>query len=734
MTTEKRISYQIEQQFPAIYRESGRELVDLVKEYYKFQETDPNQGLYNSRRMFEYRDIDTTLNNMLLFFNRAFLDDLPFNEKNTRFIVKNILDLYRRRGTQEGLELFFQLFFQEEITVYYPARDILKPSHSNWTRGIYIQMFPNDNIFTSETGKQYDYGDIIGRTVSGSISKAISVVDKINFLVLNKSKIPVLYLDDMSGSFVGFDELLCSIDGEIVNFGTVYGAMNSVFVDLDFNGTTGNKIGDKLNVVSDYGVGGVVEVSDTTTTFSGQISYEVEEGGFGFSKENTRLLVSDQVLFLPNRDLQFDILETLQDQFGNSGIITGQGINSVGVKMDTGDEFSLSSVITKYDSESNTSIEITGINRITSKNTSSPGPLFPDVGGPLSVKLDEIENPETIQIITDVIGNFLDVPLDSSDYNTIPPALTAMSGNTTPTTISTPLSDAFDLSGYTIGTIKRFINIDPGEDYDTDVFAVAIDEIIRQFEKRDQVLVLSSSATNLKVGGIITQGSKRGKIKAVSDSVVTVIPYSFSGFDKDQNVVYEGQEFDVLGISLDYTSRPLGINSVISTNTDFGIGKITNVAVSDSGFGYIDGSEAFLTDNEGNIEARGTIRARSQGKTAGFWTNFNSHLNGYTQTVANEGTDQYFNSGKFIQDSDFYQEYSYQIKSQLNINEYSDLVKDNIQVAGTKLFGELDINQKYDVSTSARSSISLVVDRKEKAADCSTEISELRVLILRDNP
>jgi hypothetical protein len=40
MNIEKFIAYQIEKQFPSIYREDGRELIDLIKYYYEFLEND----------------------------------------------------------------------------------------------------------------------------------------------------------------------------------------------------------------------------------------------------------------------------------------------------------------------------------------------------------------------------------------------------------------------------------------------------------------------------------------------------------------------------------------------------------------------------------------------------------------------------------------------------------------------------------------------------------------------
>jgi len=163
---EKSISYFINQQFPAIYRENGPELVQLVKDYYKFMETETNQSTYVSRRFYDYKDIDTTIKSLLVFFQKKYLADLELKESIVPFLVKNVLDLYRRKGTKAGIELFFATFYNEyDIDIVYPASKILKPSNSEWKTGTFLQMFPNDNLFYSKTSKEYTYSDLISKTL-----------------------------------------------------------------------------------------------------------------------------------------------------------------------------------------------------------------------------------------------------------------------------------------------------------------------------------------------------------------------------------------------------------------------------------------------------------------------------------------------------------------------------------------------------------------------------------------
>jgi hypothetical protein len=276
MNIEKFVAYQIEKQFPSIYREDGRELIDLIKYYYEFLENDiaafyiegtrivngvaesftetgtrlvnnvlqkfadrteaeqrlfylktlpsysnlvlkedKNQSVYNNRRLFEYRDIDNTLESMVIFFKNKYMKDLPLDRDNTRFAVKNILDLYRRRGTSEGVELFFRLFYNESIEIYYPAEAILKPSSSSWNSGIFLQLYPTEIE---------NLRDLTGRSIYGSVSKAEAVVDRILFILVNNVLTPILYLGNVRGTFVGFDDIYSFINGNTVNFGRVYGS------------------------------------------------------------------------------------------------------------------------------------------------------------------------------------------------------------------------------------------------------------------------------------------------------------------------------------------------------------------------------------------------------------------------------------------------------------------------------------------------------------------------------
>jgi len=713
MQIEKLISFHIEKQFPAIYREDGQELVQFVKEYYKFMETNENQSLYNGRRMFEYRDIDTTLERMLLFYKNKYLSELPFDSQTIRIVVKNILGLYRRKGTLEGLELFFTLFYNESIKVYYPSKNIFKPSDSEWKSGNYLQLSPNSGLFTStKTDITYTYGDIVGKIIIGETSRARATVDKINFVILNNSFTPIIFVNDNTGEFIGSEGIICEIDGIPINFGRMYGSFTSIEIDNSYNGTTGNNIGDLVTFqTSPDGFGAKGLVTGVTENFTGVVSYSVEDGGWGYSIDSTKLLVSNQIIFLDNDGGKFELLETLEDNLGNRGAIIGQNDISIGVRMEPGDEFVESNTIIISTTDRDVNVDIQDLSgetliRIVAKNETSPGALYPDTANTSDVIVGEITNEETVSLIFDVIGNFTDVTLDALNYNSSP-ALIPMSGNTDPITIDTPLEDAFDLTPVELGTIVRFDNINPGADYVNDVFATAFDTRISLFSRRLQQITLEAVPATLGIGSEILQNGIGAKVLDLVNNTITIRPYTYYGFDSIAPIEFGGDQWNIVSVSTDFNSEIAGFNSAINADTEFAVGKITNVKIIDSGYGYINDIEANIIDSAGNIAAKGIVSAKNQGSTGGFWSSLNSHLNGYIKTAAADGVDEYFISGKFIHDSDYYQEYSYEIQSKIGIETYEKPLKEITHVAGTKVFGKFNFEEELKIVLSSDIAIEL---------------------------
>ena len=690
---EKNIAFLIKQQFPAIYRENGPELVALIEAYYRFLETQENQSHYIARRIFEYRDINTTLESMLIFFQKKYLANLPFNQDSVRLAVKNITELYRRKGTKAGIDMFFSAFFQEQVEIIYPAKQMLKPSASEWRTGTYLQMIPNDDSFISASGVEYTYNNLVGRNITGSISNAVAAVNKINFTLLNGVITPIIYIDNVKGVFLKYDDILSNIKDEMVIFGRLNGSLSGLAIDGDFGGTDGNEVGKVYDVQSEFGNGGKAIVTKVSEEFNGKVSYTVVDGGWGYSIENTRLLVSDQIIILRFDAPTLCIGERLGNTTG-TGVVIGQSGNTVGLR--TTVPFSVNNIndpINTLDRPINIDLGI--IERITGKNNSSPGDLFPDVPGD-TVKVGSLSNQSVLSIITDTINDFKDVSLNDSDYG--------MSGAGAEN-ISTTLTNAFDATLITVGTIDSFINVNPGADYLNDVFAIAVDDFVTTFNKRDQILTVLEIAGTISINDIVRESgtSIEGIVRKIDtiNKTITITPFDYDGFSVLGEGAFvrlsgSGGSFEVLTIDVDFGSSTFGANANINGETEFAIGRISEVAIIDSGFGYGEGQEAFIVNGE-QVQARAIVSSEIQGKTEGFWGQLSSHLNGRIEDSENPGDlskGMLFDGGMRIQDSNFFQEYSYQIKSMLSAEQYETLLKENVHLAGTKLFSEFSFKVK----------------------------------------
>ena len=701
MITEKQISFKIDQQFPALYREHGSELVDFIKEYYKFLETETNQSLYNSRRLYDYKDISDTTSQFIVYFHKKFMADLPLLEdKSARVALKNIMDLYRRKGTSGGIKLFFRLFYDETVNIKYPAEQMFKVSASDWRQGIYLQMFPNDNKFYDKDQVESTYQSLIGKNVRGSISDARAAVDKINFIILNKTLTPILHISDVRGQFKKFDDIIATVNGKEVAFGRVYGSPDGLTIDTTYAGTAGNNKGDIFNIVADSGNGGGGRaiVTDLVTELTGRVDYTLLDGGFGYSANNTMLDVSNQTIVLDNEDLVFTIEERLTDTAGNIGKVIGQNDFTVGIKMEPGDDFDITRTISTLDRSPNVTINsLTGSapSIISVKNESSPGPLFPDTGLLTDVRVNNLVNKEVVSLIFDKISDFTAVVINASNYND-PPALQAMSGTADPVTLATPLNQAFDLTPFEIGTIESFANINPGASYINDVYAIARDPIMANFDRYEQIIILDNISASMSKGDTITQSSSgvSGVITDVNSAgnFIKVRPFSYYGFDRSGSITHKGVNFAVSFIVRDYNSKKLGESAEVFAETNFAVGRIKEADIYNSGYGYVDGDTVYLTNDDGERQAKATLSATSQGITSGYWASFNSHLSGY-RTDPETNLFGYFDSGMKVQDSDYYQEYSYEIQSIINKNLYEEAVTDSVHLAGTKMFGKFDYNR-----------------------------------------
>lgn len=280
---EKIISPLIESQFPSFYKEEGPMFIEFVKAYYEWLEQS-NNTIHISRSLLDYRDVDRTLEEFLVQFKNKYIPLIKFDTAtDKRRIVKSALDLYRSKGTERSVDLFFRLVFGVPAEVYFPSKDIFRLSSNQWIKPRYIEV----------NNTQYNK-DFVGKLITGLTSGATAFCENYVRKKLSTKYIDVLYISNIVGDFQTGEKIIYD-DLSPDNSPTIIGSLNTLDV---FAGGEGFTIGDIVTVTSDNGIGAKARVANVSN-ITGVVNFELVDGGWGFST-NADVYVSSKVFSISN--------------------------------------------------------------------------------------------------------------------------------------------------------------------------------------------------------------------------------------------------------------------------------------------------------------------------------------------------------------------------------------------------------------------------------------------------
>lgn len=272
LPTTEFISNFISQQFPSFYKEEGEKFIQFVKAYYEWLE-ETNQAANKTRNLFSTRDIDLTANQFVEEFKKKYLFGIPTEiAGDKRFLQKHILDIYRSKGSIEGLALLFRLLYNEEIEVYIPSVDILKPSDGTWIEKKYLEVTHtsfNDN-FNS-------------KLITGGTSGAKAFVESFERLYVDNRIIDIFYISNIQGTFA-VDEKITYEGLEAYNAPRILGSPNSISI---IGTVPDNEVGDILLPSSGNGSGVGLKTIISTVRNAGSanatIDFTIVNGGSGYT-------------------------------------------------------------------------------------------------------------------------------------------------------------------------------------------------------------------------------------------------------------------------------------------------------------------------------------------------------------------------------------------------------------------------------------------------------------------
>lgn len=276
-----RADYQVPEQFPQVYREDGPSFVEFTKSFYSW--LDEEGPGYKARRLLEYGDVDDTLDELLPHFAAKYLYGFPSQGlADKRFLVKHVLDVYRSKGSLEGIRVLFRLLYDEEVDVYVPSKDVIRASDGRWfvPRYFEVSASPSLSLYAQQP-------------VTGASSGATAIVEDVVTYRVRGREVRVMYVSNIDGDFEVLERVLCDavdqddspyIIGSLVSGAVVSGVANS-------------NVGDLYAVEDDSGsgLGGRMRVNEVRDSTEGTLSFTLTNGGFGYTLQ-TPILIGGEFL------------------------------------------------------------------------------------------------------------------------------------------------------------------------------------------------------------------------------------------------------------------------------------------------------------------------------------------------------------------------------------------------------------------------------------------------------
>ena len=736
-TIEKSVSPFISQQFPAFYRADGKNFVAFVRAYYEWLESTGN-ALNRSRSLLEYADIDKTEAEFIEYFKRTYMSAIPKDiAADNRLLLKHVLELYRTKGSKRSVELLFRILFNEDIEVFIPGDYLLRPSDGEWYKSHYIEITSHPNLYL-----------LSGKTITNSDRTSRAVVETYSKKVITGKTVNILYLSSVQGQFEYGEKIICDGVIEIDNAPIIIGSLTAIPVD---NGGSGFNVGEILNVTGG-GSEGKARVAAVRNE-NGKVRFNLINGGSGYSLDATvtvattiNILISDTV---GSFTVGSNAYSTATSANGNMVFANSSQLTLI--NFSTGLSFNAGDTIT--DGTATATI-------VDTFGGGGAGASF-DIGG--------LVNKEILQINTDRINSYVSTRIETQvkiNINSRTGAFTvgnqvrsSANSATLQVTYTTPNTALLyeKLSNSALGIANLYVYISDGKMLrvtgsesdlnnvnlrpgtvligNTSSCVLNLDTYFGKetivgngviFTANSSVIVANTRDGHtyyVPTANVVDVGLPTSYAKVTSQESLTdwIFPStSPANLDRKINEVLDIYNLEVGTIaylkninpgsgysSLTYvdiiendvaaleiaddTGGIKGHNAVVDALVSSEQGVVTAVEVYDSGFGYVPGESVIMTRENAGVSVAGVAVVSSDGRGIGYWRNSRGFLSDIIK----------------VQDSDYYQIYSYEVVVKRMLDTYESLVKDLTHPAGYKLFGKYRSSEALmsDVSILANSSI-----------------------------
>ena len=141
--------YSLRGVIPEHLRETSGNLEVFLEAYYDWLQSSQTQPGHIINNLLDYRDIDDISEEFIDYLQREFATSIPQQiQADPRKLYKQVNDIYRSKGSITSYEALFNLLFNDQIELYYPRVDLLKPSDGKWDQA--QQRYLNNDGFISD--------------------------------------------------------------------------------------------------------------------------------------------------------------------------------------------------------------------------------------------------------------------------------------------------------------------------------------------------------------------------------------------------------------------------------------------------------------------------------------------------------------------------------------------------------------------------------------------------------
>ena len=649
----------------------------------------PNETL---TQLLEYADVNDTIDDFFVQFRNTFLQTIPnrlTDGLDKRQLTKNILSLYKRKGTKKGHEIFFRALLNETPELYYPTVDMLRVSAGKFNTSNILKITlvsPSDGDMTKLKGQTITQANVVG---NDAVNLATATVEDVSVssvqlggiqrdvatLILNKASISGTFVtNDGSTVLLEDGDQVLNEDGSTIcqqTSATLTGIPNddpdvtitctiqSIVDDVSVSEpgryyTVGEQVAVDPN--EQKGGGGMVAQIDNTS-YGSVDSIIVNTAGTGYA-EGDVLAVSNPThgSGLAGKVAVVNGGFTLEQDTLDDGILMMEGSSTDQLVMEA---------------QTNS-----GTNDITKILITNAG------GGYLSLPTVTVTSSggsgADIFPVSDSIGKALSVkPIDQGFRYEEPPGILPKLHMQIDS-----LSGAFAINETVSSTKEDNIILEPFQELD---YAILLED------HRQAVIRLDGEQ-----GDLITEDGDSIAFEELATDPV------FDGFEQDKIITEDGDKivntvYEVANTTDYLTITHNGSDDSRLLNED----TSTITAVVEE---LLDSDTNILTLNtvSGTFDDKVTLTGGTSGATARVRSADTAVMSSSVGTVIEtdgefSGVDGFISeSTKKIQDSLYYQDYSYIVKVGESITEWRDYLKSAVHPAGFYFAGEVSIKSRLN--------------------------------------